>query len=114
MKMTSSKPRRIFWWCAIPTIILVGALVLPVRPLACREPSPRNACINNLMQIDGAKEQWSLEHAKSDGDLIVPGEVNLYIKGGGPKCPAGGTYRYGKVGDDPTCSIPDHVLPVFH
>lgn len=70
----------------------------------------RNACINNLRRIDGAKEQWALEHKKEAGDLIVISEIYEYVKGGHPRCPTDGTYRYGKLGDAPLCSIKGHTL----
>jgi hypothetical protein len=111
----SSKRRRLFWWCAVPIILVAGAMAIPMGAMArCGGGSgakaQRNACINNLRQIDGAKEQWAQDKRKSEGDLIVPAEVNEYIKGGAPKCPKGGVYRYGKVEDAPTCSIPGHAL----
>jgi hypothetical protein len=100
----------------ILSIIAVGGFLLIVPNfVACGGPrvrkiSQRNACINNLRQIDGAKEQWALEHKKQSGDLIVPAEIDQYIKGGGPTCPAGGTYRYRKIDDTPTCSIKEHSI----
>jgi hypothetical protein len=85
-------------------------VILP-RPSHCT--GPRNACINNLRQIDGAKEQWALETKHSDGDLCMPREVDAYIKGGAPTCPEGGKYIYGKVGKDPRCTIAGHQLPTI-
>lgn len=74
--------------------------------------SQRNACINNLRQIDGAKNEWALEKGKKKGDPVTEADLLPYLQGGVfPKCPAGGTYTIGKVGEKPTCSIPGHVLP---
>ena len=94
-----------------------------------RRTSPYNACINNLRELDAAKEKWVLEHNAKTNDLVtlddikryLPpyGEPNGYIKldakGNLPRCPAGGVYSIGKVGEFPTCSIgttvtPPHVL----
>jgi hypothetical protein len=72
---------------------------------------PRNRCIYNLHQIDGAKEQWSLDTDQTNGAPAVPTAINRYIKHGEPKCPEGGTYTYGNVGEDPRCSIKGHELP---
>jgi hypothetical protein len=69
------------------------------------------ACINNLRQIDAAKEMWALANRKVNGDAVVDAEVDQYLVGGGPRCPAGGTYTYGRIGEDPTCSLKDHRLP---
>jgi hypothetical protein len=74
-----------------------------VRPCA-------NACINNLRQIDGAKEQWALENKKPAGtpvDKAAEQEINRYIKGGPPKCPGGGTYTYNPVDTPPSCDLKD-------
>lgn len=75
----------------------------------------RNICINNLRQIDAAKNQWALENKKTNGDAVTEDDIKPYIKldadGNLPKCPAGGKYTIGKVGENPTCSIPGHELP---
>jgi outer membrane lipoprotein-sorting protein len=85
------------------------------NPAAARAKSQQNACINNLRQIDGAKNQWALEKGKKNGDAVTEADIKPYIKldasGNLPKCPAGGKYTIGKVGELPTCSIAGHVLP---
>ena len=71
----------------------------------------RNTCINNLRQIDGAKQQWALEKNKA-GDA-VPTVKNLlpYLKGGVfPVCPDGGIYSINSVDAVPTCSVAGHAL----
>jgi hypothetical protein len=88
------------------------AVVFPsfVRTCSRQEKHP---CINNLRQIEGAKEQWALENKRTAGDVLTKAEeheINDYIKGGEPKCPAGGKYTYGRVGLPPTCSIRGHTL----
>jgi hypothetical protein len=76
------------------------------------EARQRNACINNLRQIDAAKNQWALEKGKANGTAVTEADITPYIQGGVlPKCPAGGKYTIGKVGENPTCSIPGHELP---
>lgn len=71
-----------------------------------------NACINNLRQMDGAKQQWALENKKTDQSVPTEKEVADYLKDSlFPKCPAGGTYSIKAVNADPTCSIPGHQLP---
>jgi hypothetical protein len=77
-----------------------------------RTSSQRNACINNLRQLDGAKEQWALENKKDISatplmsDLIGTAK---YIKVQ-PVCPQGGEYTLGSMGEKPRCSIPGHRL----
>ena len=75
--------------------------------------SRKNACINNLRQIDGAKEQWGLANRKTGTatptweDLVGS---SLYIKAS-PVCKVGGTYTIGDLNTPPTCTIPQHELP---
>jgi prepilin-type N-terminal cleavage/methylation domain-containing protein len=94
-------------------VAIIGLLAAVAIPnfVKARQTAQRNACIRNLQQIDGSKETWALEQKKGPGDPIVENEINGYIKGGAPKCPAGGAYTYGAVGTDPKCTIPTHVLP---
>ena len=79
------------------------------------EVSQRNACINNLRQIDAAKNQYALEKGNANGTALTEDDIKPYIKldadGNLPKCPSGGKYTIGKVGENPTCSIPGHELP---
>jgi len=71
-----------------------------------------NVCINNLRQIDAAKQQWALENNVTDDAIptaqdLLPYFPNLVF----PVCPAGGTYTINAVGVPPACSVPGHVLP---
>jgi len=68
-------------------------------------PRSASACVNNLRQIDAAKEQWALENHKKPGDPVVDEEVDAYLRGSArPVCPASGVYTYNPVGVKPTCS----------
>ena len=82
---------------------------------ASSEVRQRNVCINNLRQIDAAKNEWALEKRKPTGAPITEDDIKPYLKldanGNLPECPAGGKYTIGKVGEKPTCSIPGHELP---
>jgi chromosome segregation ATPase len=76
------------------------------------EAQQRNACINNLRQIDAAKQQWALENNKTAAAVPTVQDLLPYFKNGiFPVCPSGGTYTIGAVGEAPTCSVPGHVLP---
>ncbi len=97
----------------VAIIGLLAAIAIPSFVKA-RNTSQQNACINNLRQIDGGKEQWAMAEKKSDGDDVVTDDVNDYIKGDTtPTCPGGGTYTYGKIGSDPSCSITSPTLHQF-
>jgi len=72
----------------------------------------RNACINYLRQIDGAKQQWALENRKPAEAVPNPQDVTPYFKNGVlPACPGGGSYTLNAVNAKPTCSIAGHELP---
>lgn len=71
----------------------------------------QNACINNLRQIDGAKQQWALEKNKPDDAVPTVRNLLPYLKDGAfPVCPDGGAYSINAVGELPTCSVPGHEL----
>lgn len=72
----------------------------------------RNACINNLRLIDGAKQQWALEKSQPGDAVPTARDLLPYLKDGVfPACPAGGTYYLNSVDALPTCSVAGHVLP---
>ena len=75
------------------------------------ETDQRNICINNLRQIDAAKQQWALENNKTANDVPTEEDLLPYLRNDFPVCPSGGTYTIGAVGVPPTCSYPGHVLP---
>jgi Tfp pilus assembly protein PilV len=69
-------------------------------------------CVNNLRLIDGAKQQWALEHQKPPGALLTAADLTPYVKSNAlPVCPAGGVYTLNPVGLAPICNIPGHALP---
>lgn len=88
----------------VAIIGLLAAIAIP-NFVKARGTAQKNACINNLRQIDGAKEQWALENKKSEGATVVDTEVEGYIKGGRPSCPGGGSYTYGDMKTSPACSL---------
>jgi hypothetical protein len=52
-----------------------------------------NTCINNLRQIDGAKQEWALEKGKQGADTPLIGDIGPYlgragdVTGAGIRCP---------------------------
>ena len=71
--------------------------------------SQLNGCINNMRQLDGAKQQWALENRKTENAVPTAQDLGAYLKVF-PKCPAGGSYLINAVNALPTCSIPGHAL----
>lgn len=98
----------------VAIIGLLAAIAIP-NFVRARTTSQINACINNLRQIDGAKQQWALE--KKQTSTASPGSTDLmpYLgrgtAGGWPTCPANGTYGINDIQTAPTCSVTGHVLP---
>ena len=92
-------------------IFMVGMLAAIAIPnfVKARETAQRNACINNLRVIEGAKQQWTLENKKESSDTPTQAQVTTYLKNGAfPMCPAGGTYSINAGDQEPTCSISKH------
>ena len=78
---------------------------------ATMEAQQLNACINQLRQLDGAKQQWALENKKTANATPNERDLAVYLKDGAfPKCPAGGVYTINTVALVPTCSIRGHAL----
>jgi hypothetical protein len=90
---------------------MLAAIAIP-NFVKARETSMMNACINNLRQIDAAKNEWALEQGKNPSDIPTAQDLTPYFRNKTfPICPAGGTYTIGAVSNAPTCSIPGHQLP---
>jgi prepilin-type N-terminal cleavage/methylation domain-containing protein len=103
----------------VAIIGLLAAIAIP-NFVKARTTAQKNACINNLRQIDGAKEQWALENKISEGTGTTKSIIDGYIKGGNPACPgggiyaaaAGGTVDYQPVGANPICTLSN--TPFWH
>ncbi|MES1180529.1 MAG: prepilin-type N-terminal cleavage/methylation domain-containing protein [Verrucomicrobiota bacterium] len=103
----------------VAIIGLLAAIAIP-NFIRSRTTSQANACVNNLRQMDGAKQQWALEAKQLSTVTVNNGDITPYIKltsaSSLPGCPAGGSYVLGVVSVNPTCNIsttttPGHVLP---
>src|SRR5437879_6912195 len=76
----------------VAIIGLLAAIAIP-NFVRARTTAQKNSCINNLRQIDGAKEQWALETKQANAaqptvaNLFGP---SLYIRDT-PTCPTDGS-----------------------
>jgi prepilin-type N-terminal cleavage/methylation domain-containing protein len=101
----------------VAIIGLLAAIAIP-NFVKARTTSQKNACINNLRQIDGAIQQYALENKKNAADPVGEANVTPYLKNS-VTCPAGGTtfadsYTISDCQTAPTCrKVTDgsHVLP---
>ena len=89
----------------VAIIGLLAAIAIP-NFVKARTTAQKNACIQNLKQIDSSKEQWALENKKTEGAATAGSEtaINAFMKSA-PTCQGGGTYTYGAVGTSPSCSL---------
>jgi type II secretory pathway pseudopilin PulG len=103
----------------VAIIGLLAAIAIP-NFVKARSTSQKNACINNLRQIDGAKQQILLEK----GDTATLDIANLQpflgrgAAGSWPTCPTTqtDTYTIGDKDTAPSCANTTvaypHVLPL--
>ena len=106
----------------VAIIGLLAAIAIP-NFVRARTTAQQNACINNLRQVDGAKQQWALENKATSTALPVGTDIQPYMgrgsAGGLPSCPSDSTgvfltsYTIGNVSTPPICNIngSNHVLP---
>jgi len=102
-------------------VALVGLLATIATPtwVRARTRAQTNTCINNLRQIDGAKQQWGLETKQSSTATPLFTDISGYMKHTFV-CPAGGsaatfasTYEMQQIDTKPTCLIDaNHFLPL--
>jgi len=102
----------------VAIIGLLAAIAIP-NFVRARETSQMNACINNLRQIDGAKQQWALETKQASNATPNYSDISGYMKSA-VVCPAGGSaatfassYTINAVDARPACQIntTKHILP---
>jgi prepilin-type N-terminal cleavage/methylation domain-containing protein len=108
----------------VAIIGLLAAIAIP-NFVKARTTAYKNACINNLRQIDSAVQEWALETKQADDATVAYDNIKSYLKNS-VVCPAGGktftdSYQLNGVSGKPTClkkpGNPDsdptaHALPV--
>jgi prepilin-type N-terminal cleavage/methylation domain-containing protein len=95
----------------VAIIGLLAAIAVP-NLVNARTNAQAKACINNLRQIDSAKQQYALENKVAADTTPTSANIITYMgRGTGgslPVCPAGGTtfadsYTIGSVATSPAC-----------
>lgn len=98
-------------------VAIIGLLCAMAIPsfVRARDQSRLRTCVNNLRQVDGAKDQWALEKGKSTAAACDMNDIMPYLKRTEPQCPVGPTsYTVNPIGTTPACATPivaaDHNL----
>lgn len=104
----------------VAIIGLLAAIAIP-NFVHARTQAQTNACINNLRQIDGAKQEWGLENKQAA--TVTPNSSDLQpfmgrgLGGTLPSCPLtnnsfAGSYTIGDLQTAPTCKLntTNHIL----
>src|SRR5437879_4143548 len=85
---------------------------LKVQSQVMQQRDQLAACINNLRQIEGVKQQFALEAQKQAGALVSTDDLARFFPNKAvPTCPGGGVYTLNPIGLNPICNIPGHALP---
>ena len=68
---------------AMIVVLIIGILLAIAIPnfVNARDTSRTKACISNLKQIDGAKQQWAMANNKTSADTPDAAALGTYIKG---------------------------------
>ena len=107
IKLASTRVQKTGGWLAgfaLLFLFLIGSSSGPHSII-----SVRNICVNQLREIDGAKEQWAEVNGKKTGeDVDVRGVAEFLRAKKIPECPKGGAYSIGKVDEEPRCSEAQH------
>lgn len=67
-----------------------------------------NYCINNQRRIEAAKETWAIRTGATNGAAVNWSDIAGDFFLGLPRCPEGGKYSLGRVGEPVSCSNPEH------
>ncbi len=95
------------------SLSIIGGLALFASPsIGVKSVTPASTiCFNRAREIEAAKGAWAEQHSATNGTAVTWNDIASYFTNDFPKCPEGGTYTLGKVGEPVLCSIPEHRLP---
>ena len=116
MKISSFQPRqRGFTLIEIMIVVAILGLLLGMALpnfIKSRTQAQKQVCIENLTQIESAKQIWGVETGKKNGDVATDADLfgaTSYMKQK-PACPAGGDYDLTSIGLNAKCTVNGHTL----
>jgi chromosome segregation ATPase len=75
------------------------------------EQAQAHVCMNNIRQIELAKQQWSVAYNRPVGTAMSAADLATYLPNNTlPNCPSGGVYTLNAVGVAAACNFPGHAL----
>jgi prepilin-type N-terminal cleavage/methylation domain-containing protein len=94
-------------------VAIMGSVLAIAIPnfLRTRLYAQTQLCIENISQIESAKQQWALEAGKTETDVPTVSDLagpDRWMKNM-PACPAGGTYSLNALGTKTVCTIANHT-----
>lgn len=96
----------------IAPIGLLSAIAIP-NFVKARQTAQMNQMMNNLRQLDGAKQQWALENNKASGSVVTDADLASYLHGGKVKPAADEKYILNPIGTAPqvelNSALQDHL-----
>jgi len=95
------------------TCLALAVIMAICTSCSTSKPADDNAtaCLNILDRINLAKRTMAMGHSLPDGTMLAKDQMETlgtYLPGGSwasYRCPSGGEYTVGAVGQKPSCSI---------
>ena|ERR1041385_7910853 len=73
-------PRRLISGAAVFAGFLIVICLVCAPNFIRSGTSKTNAILNNLRQLDGAKQQWAIEHQRTGAVQVAEGDVSEYLR----------------------------------
>jgi len=104
--MSQLRRRTTLMTGSLSGIWLILALTFQWPPMGMIYAGPSlGSCRNELKTIAMAKSVIADERGLTEGDTIPGASFAEYFDGKPPKCPAGGIYHIGRIGEAPRCTL---------
>jgi hypothetical protein len=97
-------------WIGISWIGLAAMFADP-RQAVKSVLTAQNICINHQRSIERAKADWAQRVGAANGAKVSWDDLTAYFTNGIPKCPEGGSYILGSLGEPVLCSATNHLRP---